>query len=44
MQYSAVDQLLHHHAPDTEAEQRQWSARIIERCRAAEASLGDLFD
>ena len=37
-----LNQLLHDHVPDTDAERREWSGRIAELCRAAGAALDDL--
>ncbi|GAA4726836.1 hypothetical protein GCM10023216_16970 [Isoptericola chiayiensis] len=36
-----LNQLLHDSVPDTEAERRTWSDRILEQCRAAETLLGE---
>ncbi|ANC30248.1 hypothetical protein I598_0668 [Isoptericola dokdonensis DS-3] len=37
-----LNQLLHDHVPDTDAERREWSARIVGLCTDAEAVLDSL--
>src|SRR5690606_13222940 len=37
-----LNQLLHDHVPDTDAERRAWSGRIVELCGAAGTALDDL--
>lgn len=36
------NQLLHDHVPDTDQQRREWSARIVDLCRSADASLDEL--
>ncbi|WP_407317869.1 hypothetical protein UQW22_14880 [Isoptericola halotolerans] len=37
-----LNQLLHDHVPDTDAERHEWSGRIVELCGAAGTALDDL--
>jgi hypothetical protein len=37
-----LNQLLHDHVPDTDAERQEWSGRIMELCGAAGSALDDL--
>lgn len=36
-----LHQLLHDHVPDTDAQRREWFARIVTLCRAADESVGE---
>ncbi|MGF0116782.1 hypothetical protein ACQFYA_10700 [Promicromonospora sp. Marseille-Q5078] len=37
-----LNQLLHDHVPDTDQQRHEWSARIVDLCRSAGASLDEL--